>query len=156
MKQIFEFIIQPWPWFVAGPLIGLTVPTLLLIGNKSFGISSSLRNICAACFPVDITFFKYDWKKEIWNLIFVLGVFFGGVLATNFLENPNTIVISEATISDLKALGYSLEDFPATVQAQAMYQIQYYWIQNRGSASFFGYTLALECLAEQCGPELAA
>lgn len=59
-------------------------------------------------------------------------------------------------ISDLKALGFALEDFPATVQAQAMYQIQYYWIQHRGSAAFFGYTLALECLAEQCGPELAA
>lgn len=103
MKQIFEFIIQPWPWYVAGPLIGLTVPTLLLIGNKSFGISSSLRHICAACFPADIPFFKYDWKKEIWNLIFVLGVFLGGIIATHFLENPHTFVLSEATIADLKA-----------------------------------------------------
>jgi len=115
MKQIFEFIVQPWPWYVAGPLIGLTVPTLLLIGNKSFGISSSLRHICAACFPADITFFKYDWKREIWNLIFVLGVFFGGVVATNFLENPNTIVISEATISDLKAIG--IQDFSGLMPA---------------------------------------
>jgi uncharacterized ferritin-like protein (DUF455 family) len=59
-------------------------------------------------------------------------------------------------VSDLKALGYSVADFPTTAQALAMYQIQYYWIQQRGSASFFGYTLALECLAEQCGPEIAA
>jgi len=68
MQQFIELIRQPWTWYVAGPLIGLTVPTLLLIGNKSFGISSSLRHICAACFPANISFFKYDWKKEIWNL----------------------------------------------------------------------------------------
>lgn len=59
-------------------------------------------------------------------------------------------------ISDMKALGYELADFPTTMQAQAMYQIQYYWIQFRGAASFFGYTLALECLAEEFGPELAS
>ena len=115
MKQIFEFIIQPWPWYVAGPLIGLTVPTLLLIGNKSFGISSSLRHICAACFPANIQFFKYDWKKEIWNLIFVVGVFFGGVIATNYLANPNSFVLSEATVSDLKALG--ITDFSGLMPA---------------------------------------
>lgn len=58
-------------------------------------------------------------------------------------------------IADIKALGYQLTDFPVTSQALSMYQIQYYWIQFRGAASFFGYTLALECLAEQFGPELA-
>lgn len=115
MKQIFEFIIQPWPWYVAGPLIGLTVPTLLLIGNKSFGISSSLRHICAACFPANIQFFKYDWKKEIWNLIFVVGVFFGGVIATNFLGDPNSFVLSESTVADLKALG--ITDFSGLMPA---------------------------------------
>ncbi len=115
MKQFFELILQPWPWYVAGPLIGLTVPTLLLIGNKSFGISSSLRHICAACIPANIPFFKYDWKKEIWNLIFVAGVFLGGVIATHFLENPNTFVLSEATIADLKALG--ITDFSGLMPA---------------------------------------
>ena len=100
-----EWIRQPWPWYVAGPLIGLTVPALLILGNKSFGISSSLRHICAACMPAGIPFFTYNWKKEIWNLLFVLGVAIGGFLATNFLANPDTIVISEATQADLAALG---------------------------------------------------
>ena len=112
---MFDFILQPWPWYIAGPLIGLTVPTLLLIGNKSFGISSSLRHVCAACFPADIPFFKYDWKKEIWNLVFVIGVFLGGIIATNFLENPNTFVLSQATITDLKALG--INDFSGLMPA---------------------------------------
>lgn len=102
---MIEFIKQPWHWSVAGLLIGLTVPTLLILGNKTFGISSSLRHICAACIPANIPFFNYDWKKEIWNLFFVVGVLLGGFLATQFLSNPNEIVINENTINDLKALG---------------------------------------------------
>lgn len=61
---MLEIIRQPWPWYVAGPLIGLTVPALLLIGNKYFGISSSLRHICAACVPGNVSFFKYTGKKK--------------------------------------------------------------------------------------------
>jgi len=58
-------------------------------------------------------------------------------------------------VNDIKQLGYKLEDFPVLFQSHAMYQIQYYWIQFRCAASFFGYTLSLECLAEQYGPEVA-
>ncbi|MFN8357877.1 MAG: YeeE/YedE thiosulfate transporter family protein [Spirosomataceae bacterium] len=121
MKQLFDLIREPWPWYVAGPLIGLTVPTLLLIGNKSFGISSSLRHICAACVPANIPFFKYDWKKEIWNLFFVLGIFLGGMIATHFLENPNEFELSEATITDLKALG--IHDFSGLMPSD-LFQIE--------------------------------
>ena len=71
---MLELIKQPWHWSVAGIAIGLTVPILLLLGNKKFGISSSLRHVCAMCFPADIDFFKYDWRKEIWNLFFVVGI----------------------------------------------------------------------------------
>lgn len=103
--SIVEIIKNPWPWYIAGPLIGLTVPVLLLIGNKSFGISSSLRHICAACLPADITFFKYNWKKEIWNLMFVLGVFMGAVIASNFIDNPNAIELNPVLISELSDFG---------------------------------------------------
>ena len=105
MNQFIEWISQPWPWYVAGPMIGLTVPALLILGNKTFGISSSLRHVCAACVPAGIPFFTYDWKKEIWNLLFVLGTAIGGFIAMNFLANQETIVISEATQADLTALG---------------------------------------------------
>jgi len=94
---MLELLKQPWPWYVAGVLIGLTVPALLLIGNKSFGISSSLRHICAACIPANIKFFKYDWKKELWNLFFVGGIAIGGVIASFVLTNPNAIVIADST-----------------------------------------------------------
>ena len=105
MNQFIEWISQPWPWYVAGPMIGLTVPALLVLGNKAFGISSSLRHICAACVPAGIPFFTYNWKKEIWNLLFVLGTGIGGFIAMNFLANPETMVISEATQADLTTLG---------------------------------------------------
>ncbi|MCU0328327.1 MAG: YeeE/YedE family protein [Chitinophagales bacterium] len=83
------------PWYIAGPLIGLTVPTLLIIGNKTFGISSSLRHVCASCFPAGIDFFKYDWKKEIWNIFFVVGIFIGGFIAGQFLMDNQPILVSE-------------------------------------------------------------
>ncbi|WKN31162.1 YeeE/YedE thiosulfate transporter family protein [Porifericola rhodea] len=105
MNQFHEWISQPWPWYVAGPLIGLTVPILLIIGNKSFGISSSLRHVCAACVPAKIPFFSYNWKKEMWNMMFVLGIVIGGFIASFLLANPHAIVVAEATQADLAALG---------------------------------------------------
>jgi hypothetical protein len=67
-----NFLSQPWPWYVAGPLIGLMIPLLLIMGNKRFGLSSNLRHICAACMPGKSEFFKYDWKAQKWNLRFLL------------------------------------------------------------------------------------
>jgi hypothetical protein len=90
---------------VAGPLIGLTVPVLLIIGNKAFGISSSLRHICAACIPANIPFFKYEWKKEIWNLFFVGGILLGGFLAMSLLANPNPVEIHPNLASELSTYG---------------------------------------------------
>lgn len=116
MEQFIEWIKQPWPWWVAGPLIGLTVPALLILGNKTFGISSSLRHICASCVPAGIPFFTYNWKKETWNLMFVLGILIGGFLAATFLSNPNTIVVAEATQQDLAALG--ITDYSSLLPAE--------------------------------------
>ncbi len=103
--SILEIIKEPWPWYVSGPLIGLTVPILLIIGNKSFGISSSLRHICAACIPANISFFKYDWKKESWNLFFVFGIFLGGMIAAYFLANPNPVQITPELSEQLATYG---------------------------------------------------
>lgn len=57
-------------------------------------------------------------------------------------------------ISDIKNLGYTLEDFPCLYPSASMYQVQYYWIQFKGASSFFGYTMALETLAAEYGQEL--
>jgi len=114
---MLEILRQPWPWYVAGAMIGLTVPALLLLGNKHFGISSSLRHICAACIPANIPFFKYEWKKEAWNLFFVVGVLLGGTVATYFLSNPDPIVVSEKTVAALQALDIEVDNelMPASI-----------------------------------------
>jgi len=102
---MLEFLKQPWPWYVAGPLIGLMVPALLLIGNKSFGISSSLRHICAACLPAKISFFRYDWKKEIWNLFFVVGILMGGFIAIQLLTTGDPIQVNPKLQAELATYG---------------------------------------------------
>ena len=102
---MLDFLKQPWPWYVAGPLIGLMVPVLLLIGNKSFGISSSLRHVCAACLPAKIPFFSYDWKKEIWNLFFVGGILLGGFIAVNLLSNGQPIQVNPKLQTELATYG---------------------------------------------------
>lgn len=114
--NFLEIIKHPWPWYIAGPLVGLTVPILLLIGNKTFGISSSLRHVCAACLPANIPFFKYDWKKEVWNLFFVTGIFFGGMIAAFLLSNPGPVVVNPALTAELSS--YGINDFSGLVPVQ--------------------------------------
>ncbi len=103
--DIISLLKEPWPWYVAGPLIGLFVPLLLIVGNKAFGISSSMRHICAACVPAGIPYFNYQWKKEIWNLCFVLGVFIGGYIAGSLLLNDAPIVIHPNLAKELHSHG---------------------------------------------------
>ncbi len=98
-------LMYTWHWSVAGIMIGLTVPILLILGNKKFGISSSLRHVCAACLPANISFFKYDWKKESWNLFFVVGIFLGGVVAHLFLQNPQDLQVAQGTKEILASYG---------------------------------------------------
>lgn len=115
---MLDIIKEPWPWYIAGPLIGLTVPALLILGNKSFGISSSLRHICAACIPANVSFFKYDWKKESWNLFFVLGIFFGGMVAAHLLMNPGEITVNPNLKAELAT--YRITDYSNLVPTQLM------------------------------------
>lgn len=103
--NFIDWLKQPWPWYAAGPLIGLMVPLLLIIGNKIFGVSSSLRHICAACIPAKILFFQYDWKKEIWNLFFVAGILLGGLVVFLFLADPNPVQLNPKLAAELSHYG---------------------------------------------------
>jgi uncharacterized membrane protein YedE/YeeE len=107
---MIDLIRQPWPWYVAGPLIGLTIPALLLIGNKHFGISSSLRHICAACIPAKLPYFQYEWKRQAWNLFFVAGIMLGGLVATQLLSDSQSVVIAEQTVKDLRSLNVEVDN----------------------------------------------
>lgn len=102
---MLELLRQPWPWWVAGPAIGLTVPFLLVVGNRMLGISGTLRAACAAVAPGRAEYFRFDWRRAgAWNLVFALGVGLGGFIAVAFLGGGE-VTISAATRADLAALG---------------------------------------------------
>ena len=107
------FLSQPWPWYIAGAAVGLTVPVLLILGNKHFGISANLRHLCAACVPGNIPFFKYDWKKESWNLFFAAGILLGGFVAMIWLSNPVSVQVHPSLVQELA--GYGITDFSGLV-----------------------------------------
>jgi uncharacterized membrane protein YedE/YeeE len=106
---IYSLLTEPWAWYVAGPLIGLTVPLLLLLGNKSFGISSSLQHICAMT-GYKKPYFNYDWRKVGgWNLIFVLGIVLGGLFAGVLFANPEPLQVAASTQKELAAIGVEVD-----------------------------------------------
>lgn len=113
--QLIQWIQKPRPWWIAGPLIGLMVPLLLILGNKTFGISSSLRHICAACFPANISFFRYDWKKEAWNLFFAAGIIAGGFIAAGLLSDHAPVAVDPVLKTSLQS--YGIENFNGLVPA---------------------------------------
>lgn len=105
-----EFLTSPWPWYIGGPLIGLTVPLLAWLGNKSFGISSNLRHGCAILLPESKkpSFFRYDWRKERWNLAFALGLILGGIVAGLVFANPQPTALSEGGLRAMEGLGVTV------------------------------------------------
>lgn len=105
MNTFIEFISQPWPWYVAGPIIALVMFSLLLLG-KSFGISSNLRTMCSIVGAgKSCEFFDFNWKSQVWNLVFALGLVIGGLISHLYLTPNAEVHISQATINDLQALG---------------------------------------------------
>ena len=102
---MIEVLSQPWPWWVAGPLIGLMVPAMILL-KRRFGISKSMRHMCAAAVPTTATMLAYDWRRVGgWNLVFVAGVFAGGTLTALLLPGSDEVAISPNTRAALEQLG---------------------------------------------------
>lgn len=112
---MIEAFTNPWPWYVAGPAIGLTVPLVYLYAGRKWGVSSTLRDVCAATFPRDLSYFDYSWRREGgWRLAMALGLIVGGVIAAAI--GPTDVAIAEATRNDLAALGIS--DFSGLAPAE--------------------------------------
>jgi uncharacterized membrane protein YedE/YeeE len=116
MKEVFElihqFIAQPWPWYVSGPLLALVMFILLYFGHE-FGISENFRLMCAADGADRMNeFFKIDWTKGEWNLLVALGAVFGGYMASHYFMGPegNVAHVSQATLSALKEMGVEVQD----------------------------------------------
>ena len=84
MSEIFGF----WNWYIAGPLIGLFVPGLLIIANKMLGISSSFEHLCMMVLPSSKqSIFNFNWKDSGWKIYFVIGIMLGAYITTKFLSS---------------------------------------------------------------------
>jgi uncharacterized membrane protein YedE/YeeE len=82
-----EWLMQPWPWWISGILIGLTVPLLYLLAGEGFGISTSFQQAGAMCNPNSKLEYlsTHDRKANMWTLVFVIGIAVGSFVATHFL-----------------------------------------------------------------------
>lgn len=105
-----DFLFEPWHWFVSGFLIACTMLFLLLMGKK-FGMSSNLRTFCAACGAGKVnSFFKFDWKSDVWNVLVVIGAMIGGFIASHYLSSADMPAISDATKASLSSINISTEN----------------------------------------------
>jgi uncharacterized membrane protein YedE/YeeE len=103
---MLAWLLEPWPWYISGPLIGLTVPLLFILTGKSFGISVSLRHISAACAPrtrLPYLSQDYNWRDHIWNLIFVGGILIGAFVG-NFLLSTEPLTFLPESYASLKGV----------------------------------------------------
>ncbi len=102
-----EWILEPWPWYVSGPLIA-GIMFLLLFGGKTFGMSSNLRTMCTiGGAGKKVNFFAFDWRTQRWNLVVVVGAVIGGFLAANFLSTNTAVEINPDTVATLENLGFA-------------------------------------------------
>jgi uncharacterized membrane protein YedE/YeeE len=104
-NQIMDFILQPWPWYVVGPLIALTMFLLLYFG-KEFGVSNTLRVACSAAGAQKFSdFFHWDWRSQKWNIIFVGGGVIGGFISYMFLEADHTVALASSSVENMRDMG---------------------------------------------------
>ena len=113
-----DFLTQPWSWWFSGIMIAAIMFFLIYFG-KSFGFSANLRTICAAAgLGKKTKFFDFNWKSQVWNLVFLVGAIAGGVIAKQFLSTDVPVAISQSTITDLGKLGIAA---PVSLQPEELF-----------------------------------
>lgn len=101
---MISLLSKPWPWYVSGPAIAGIMAVLLFFG-KSFGFSRNLSNVCSMLgLGKRISYFNFNWRKQLWNIWFLVGSIIGGYIAVHYLESPEALKLSSATIADLQKL----------------------------------------------------
>jgi len=102
-----EFISQPWPWYVAGPMIAIVLLLMNYFG-RGFGVSTNLETFCTIGGAGKASdYFKKDWKEQKWSLFFVAGIILGGYLSSHYLMPTENIAINPETASELAELGFA-------------------------------------------------
>lgn len=102
-----DFILQPWPWYVSGPLIALVLFLFFYFG-KNFGVSTNLETLCTIAGAGKLSdYFKTDWKERDWAIFLLAGLMIGGYIAANYLSLSTEIDLNQTTISELADLGFT-------------------------------------------------
>ena len=113
-----EIITQTWSWWFSGAMIASIMFFLLYFG-QSFGFSSNLRTICAAAgLGKKTKFFDFNWKGQLWNIVFLIGSIIGGYIASNYLSTGGPVEISASTIEDLGKIGIAA---PTSLQPNELF-----------------------------------
>ncbi|WP_026751623.1 YeeE/YedE family protein [Sediminibacterium sp. C3] len=113
-----ELITQTWSWWFSGAMIASIMFFLLYFG-QSFGFSSNLRTICAAAgLGKKTKFFDFNWKAQLWNIVFLVGSIIGGYIASNYLSSGGPVEISASTIEDLGKMGIAA---PTSLQPNELF-----------------------------------
>ena len=102
-----DFLLQPWPWFIGGPLIALSLFLYFYFG-QNFGASTNFETLCTMAGAGKVSdYFKKDWKQRDFALLFVVGLIIGGFISANFLVPNPTIDLNPETVSDLAEIGFA-------------------------------------------------
>ncbi|WP_166383289.1 YeeE/YedE family protein [Polaribacter sp. 11A2H] len=102
-----DFILQPWAWYVGGPLIAISLLLYFYFG-KNFGASTNFETLCTIAGADKVSdYFKKDWKDRDFALMFVVGLIIGGFISANFLMPNQAIDLNPKTVKELTDLGFS-------------------------------------------------
>jgi hypothetical protein len=71
--------VTPWPWWVAGPGLGVVAILAAWVGGRALGVSTAYGALCAT--TSRLAFFRAPQFHERWRLWFVAGLPVGGLLA---------------------------------------------------------------------------
>jgi len=130
-----------WPWFITGPLIGIVVALLMLIGNRSFGVSTVYRHLLAAIPGNKMRYFRYPWKRETWNLVFAAGIVAGGALVPMLFVPTLKADISPFTAQALREMGLGLNDpyMPQELFSMQALHTWQGWVFTLGAGMVMGF-----------------
>lgn len=102
-----DFILQPWDWYVGGPLIAISLLLYFYFG-KNFGASTNFETLCTMAGAGKVSdYFKKDWKDRDFALLFVIGLIIGGFISSIYLIPNQTIDLNPKTVEELTELGFS-------------------------------------------------
>lgn len=118
---MIAFLTQPWSWWFSGIVISMIMFLLLYFG-QSFGFSANLRTICSiAGAGKKVKFFEFNWRSQMWNVVFLVGAVVGGYVANTFMSNGEPVQISSATIETLGSFGFVP---PVSAQPDEIFSIE--------------------------------